>query len=78
MRQQRFYSILQRSKPAIGQLRGLIRARFALLRPAIDEDRPHADIERALSIPLGTVKSRLHYARKALKTLWEEKNENAP
>jgi DNA-directed RNA polymerase specialized sigma24 family protein len=27
---------------------------------------------------MGTVKSRLHYARKALKTLWEEKNENAP
>ncbi|MGD0615078.1 MAG: RNA polymerase sigma factor [Verrucomicrobiota bacterium] len=27
---------------------------------------------------IGTVKSRLHYARKALKALWEEKNENAP
>jgi RNA polymerase sigma-70 factor (ECF subfamily) len=31
------------------------------------EDRPHADIERALGIPLGTVKSRLRLAMNRLR-----------
>jgi RNA polymerase sigma-70 factor (ECF subfamily) len=36
------------------------------------------EIADITGVRMGTVKSRLHYARKALKTLWEEKNENAP
>jgi RNA polymerase sigma-70 factor (ECF subfamily) len=36
------------------------------------------EIAAITGVPPGTVKSRIHYARKALKTLWEEKNESAP
>jgi RNA polymerase sigma-70 factor, ECF subfamily len=35
------------------------------------DDRPHADIERVLGIPLGTVKSRLRLAMSRLRTLLE-------
>jgi RNA polymerase sigma-70 factor, ECF subfamily len=35
------------------------------------------DIAGITGVSPGTVKSRIHYARKALKTLWEKKDENA-
>jgi RNA polymerase sigma-70 factor (ECF subfamily) len=38
-----------------------------VIRLSFFEDRPHADIERALSIPLGTVKSRLRLAMNRLR-----------
>jgi RNA polymerase sigma-70 factor (ECF subfamily) len=42
------------------------------------EDFSLEEIADITGVRIGTVKSRLHYARKALKTLWEEKNEKAP
>jgi RNA polymerase sigma-70 factor, ECF subfamily len=33
-------------------------------------DRPHRDIAASLQVPVGTVRSRLFYARKALATQW--------
>lgn len=39
-----------------------------VIRLSFFEDRPHADIERVLSIPLGTVKSRLRLAMRRLRT----------
>ena len=52
-----------------------VRAALTLLSPeqaevirlSFFEDRPHADIERALGIPLGTVKSRLRLAMNRLR-----------
>jgi RNA polymerase sigma-70 factor, ECF subfamily len=38
-----------------------------VIRLSFFEDRPHADIERVLSIPLGTVKSRLRLAMNRLR-----------
>ncbi len=38
-----------------------------VIRLSFFEDRPHADIERALGIPLGTVKSRLRLAMNRLR-----------
>lgn len=36
------------------------------------EDRPHSEIAERLSLPLGTVKSRLRLALKKLRTHWEQ------
>jgi RNA polymerase sigma-70 factor (ECF subfamily) len=43
-----------------------------VVRLAFFDDRPHADIERALGIPLGTVKSRLRLAMARLRALLGE------
>jgi RNA polymerase sigma-70 factor (ECF subfamily) len=40
------------------------------------EDFSLEEIGRITESQIGTVKSRMHYARKALRKLWEEKNEN--
>ena len=40
------------------------------------EDFSLEEIAGITQTPLGTVKSRLHYAKKALRKLWEAKNEN--
>ena len=42
------------------------------------EDFSLEEIARITESPLGTVKSRLHYAKKSLRKLLEVKNENAP
>jgi RNA polymerase sigma-70 factor (ECF subfamily) len=42
------------------------------------EDFSLEEIARITETPAGTVKSRLHYAKKVLRTLLEAKNENAP
>jgi RNA polymerase sigma-70 factor, ECF subfamily len=41
------------------------------------EDFSLAEIARITETQSGTVKSRLHYAKKSLRKLWEAKNENA-
>ena len=43
----------------------------AVVRMAFFDDRPHADIERVLGIPLGTVKSRLRRAMSRLRSVLE-------
>jgi RNA polymerase sigma-70 factor (ECF subfamily) len=43
-----------------------------VVRLSFFDDRPHAEIERALNIPLGTVKSRLRLAIAKLRTLLED------
>jgi len=43
-----------------------------VIRLAFFDDRPHADIERVLGIPLGTVKSRLRLAMSRLRKLLED------
>jgi RNA polymerase sigma-70 factor, ECF subfamily len=43
-----------------------------VIRLAFFDDRPHSEIERALGIPLGTVKSRLRLAMSRLRGLLED------
>jgi RNA polymerase sigma-70 factor, ECF subfamily len=43
-----------------------------VVRLAFFDDRPHADIERVLGIPLGTVKSRIRLAMSRLRKLLED------
>jgi RNA polymerase sigma-70 factor, ECF subfamily len=43
-----------------------------VVRLSFFDDRPHAEIERALGIPLGTVKSRLRLAMSRLRGLLED------
>jgi RNA polymerase sigma-70 factor (ECF subfamily) len=43
-----------------------------VIRLAFFDDRPHADIERVLGIPLGTVKSRLRLAMARLRGLLDD------
>jgi RNA polymerase sigma-70 factor (ECF subfamily) len=43
-----------------------------VVRLSFFDERPHADIERVLGIPLGTVKSRLRLAMSRLRTLLED------
>lgn len=42
------------------------------------EDFSLEEIAQVTEAQIGTVKSRLHYAKKSLRTILEEKNENAP
>jgi len=49
-------------------LRDLPPEQAEVIRLAYYEDRPHVEIERALGIPLGTVKSRLRLAMARLRT----------
>jgi RNA polymerase sigma-70 factor (ECF subfamily) len=44
----------------------------SVVRKAFFEDKPHADIEKELGIPLGTVKSRLRLAMNRLRTALED------
>ena len=43
-----------------------------VVRLSFFEDRPHSEIERALGIPLGTVKSRLRLAMTRLRKVMGE------
>lgn len=43
-----------------------------VIRLSFFDDRPHADIERALGIPLGTVKSRLRLAMARMRALLDD------
>jgi RNA polymerase sigma-70 factor (ECF subfamily) len=43
-----------------------------VVRLSFFDDRPHAEIERALGIPLGTVKSRLRLAMARLRALLDD------
>jgi RNA polymerase sigma-70 factor (ECF subfamily) len=42
------------------------------VRLSFFEDRPHSEIAERLSLPLGTVKSRLRLALIKLRTHWEQ------
>jgi RNA polymerase sigma-70 factor (ECF subfamily) len=53
-------------------LAALPREQADVIRLAFFDDRPHADIEHALGIPLGTVKSRLRLAMSRLRGLLDE------
>ena len=43
-----------------------------MVRLSFFDDRPHAEIERALGIPLGTVKSRLRLAMTRLRAMLDD------
>ncbi len=45
-----------------------------VIRMSFFDDRPHAEIERALGIPLGTVKSRLRLALSRLRRLLDDES----
>jgi RNA polymerase sigma-70 factor (ECF subfamily) len=44
----------------------------AVIRLSFFDDRPHAEIERTLGVPLGTVKSRLRLAMARLRPLLDD------
>ena len=52
-------------------LRGLPEEQREVVLLSFFEDRPHADIAEHLSLPLGTVKSRLRLALGKLRSQWE-------
>jgi RNA polymerase sigma-70 factor (ECF subfamily) len=58
-----------RVRAALGQLSA---EQAEVVRLAFFDDRPHGEIERALGIPLGTVKSRLRLAMGRLRALLGE------
>ncbi|MDE1938252.1 MAG: RNA polymerase subunit sigma, partial [Alphaproteobacteria bacterium] len=43
-----------------------------VVRRSFFDDAPHADIARALNVPLGTVKSRIRLAMQRLRSLVED------
>jgi RNA polymerase sigma-70 factor (ECF subfamily) len=59
----------QRLHAALAQLPS---SQAEVVRLSFLDERPHAEIERALGIPLGTVKSRLRLAMNRLRTLMED------
>ena len=59
----------ERIRAALAQLSA---EQAEVVQLAFFDDRPHGDIERALGIPLGTVKSRLRLAMSRLRTLLGE------
>ena len=59
-------------------LRGLSPQHRAVVVAAHYEGRSVADIARALGVPEGTVKSRLHYGLRSLRLLLQEKGVTAP
>ena len=60
-------AVVQRESRVREALASLPAEQAEVIRLSFYEDRPHADIERALSIPLGTVKSRLRLAMTRLR-----------
>jgi RNA polymerase sigma-70 factor (ECF subfamily) len=58
-----------RIRQALG---GLPAEQAAVIRKAFFEDKAHAEIEKELGIPLGTVKSRLRLAMNRLRTALED------
>ncbi len=59
----------ERARRVLAALDSLPREQAEVVRLAFFDDRPHAQIEQALGIPLGTVKSRLRLAMARLRTL---------
>jgi len=59
---------VQRARRLRQALAALPPEQAEVVRLSFFDDRPHADIERALGIPLGTVKSRLRLAIARLRT----------
>jgi RNA polymerase sigma-70 factor (ECF subfamily) len=62
------FDTMQRERRMRDALSTLPAEQAEVIRLSFFEDRPHADIERLLSIPLGTVKSRLRLAMNRLRT----------
>jgi RNA polymerase sigma-70 factor, ECF subfamily len=61
------YDIAERARRLREALRKLPAEQADVVRLSFFEDRPHAEIERSLGIPLGTVKSRLRLAMARLR-----------
>lgn len=59
----------ERVREAVAQLPS---EQAEVIRLSYFDERPHAEIERALGIPLGTVKSRLRLAMARLRTMLDE------
>jgi RNA polymerase sigma-70 factor (ECF subfamily) len=62
------YDAAEREKRVREALRQLPAEQADVIRLSFFEDRPHAEIERVLGIPLGTVKSRLRLAMTRLRS----------
>ena len=62
------YDVADRARRLREALRKLPAEQADVIRLSFFEDRPHAEIERSLGIPLGTVKSRLRLAMTRLRT----------
>jgi RNA polymerase sigma-70 factor (ECF subfamily) len=61
------FDTMQRERRLREAMSALPAEQAEVIRLSFFEDRPHADIERALGIPLGTVKSRLRLAMARLR-----------
>jgi RNA polymerase sigma-70 factor, ECF subfamily len=61
------YDVAERARRLREALRSLPAEQADVIRLSFFEDRPHAEIERSLGIPLGTVKSRLRLAMTRLR-----------
>ena len=66
------FDTAQRSQRLRAAIASLPDEQAEVLRLSFYEDRPHAEIERALGIPLGTVKSRLRLAMGRLRAMLKE------
>ena len=62
------FDITQRESRLRAALASLTEDQVDVIRLSFFEDRPHAEIERVLGVPLGTVKSRLRLAMNRLRT----------
>jgi RNA polymerase sigma-70 factor (ECF subfamily) len=63
------YGQLERETQLRAALTALPQEQIEVIRLSFFEDRPHAEIERVLGIPLGTVKSRLRLAMNRLRAV---------
>jgi RNA polymerase sigma-70 factor (ECF subfamily) len=66
------YDTAERERRVREALRTLSTEQADVIRESFFEDRPHAEIEHSLGIPLGTVKSRLRLAMTRLRTYLDE------
>jgi RNA polymerase sigma-70 factor (ECF subfamily) len=57
-------------------LQGLPDEKREVLKMIHEKEMPQAEVARVLGIPLGTVKSRLHYACRQLARRWQDIQEN--
>jgi RNA polymerase sigma-70 factor (ECF subfamily) len=68
----RAFDLMEREGRIRQALGGLPAEQAAVIRKAFFEDKAHAEIEKELGIPLGTVKSRLRLAMNRLRSALED------